>query len=272
MHVLKENFTLLNGIEVPKLGFGTWQIPPGETTFNSVLAALKQGYLHIDTAAAYQNEKSVGEAIVASKIPREKIFVTSKLESHIKTYEETKVAFQKTLDELGLAYLDLYLIHAPWPWQDMGKNYDAGNVEAFRAMIELHEMGKIRAIGVSNFSPSDIENIITHLNFVPHVNQIKSHVGHPQSETVAYCKEKGILVEAYSPLGTGKALDHPLVLALAKEYKKTPAQLLIRYCLEKDTLPLPKTVSEARIIENSQVGFQIKPEDVVKLDKAERNY
>ncbi|MCK9235491.1 MAG: aldo/keto reductase, partial [Acholeplasmataceae bacterium] len=153
-----------------------------------------------------------------------------------------------------------------------GKNCDAGNVEAFRAMTELYEAGKIRAIGVSNFSPSDIENIITHLNFVPHVNQIKFHVGHPQKETVTYCKEKGILVEAYSPLGTGKALDHPLILALAKEYKKTPAQLLIRYCLEKDTLPLPKTVSEARIIENSQVDFQIKPEDVVKLDETERNY
>ncbi len=267
MNMLHENYVLSNGVKIPKIGFGTWQVPDGKIAYDSVLMALKNGYRHIDTAAAYHNEESVGKAIKDFGLPREEVFVTSKLESSIKTYDGAKKAFQKTIDALGFDYLDLYLIHAPWPWNEMGKNCDQGNVEAFKAMIELYEAGKIKSIGVSNFSPKDIDNIINHLNFVPHVNQISFFVGHNQVETDTYCKEKNILVEAYSPLAIGHALKNPLVIEMALKYEKTPAQMLIRYCLEKNTLPLPKSTHESRIIENSKVDFKIKKADLKILDQ-----
>ncbi|BCR36354.1 aldo/keto reductase [Mariniplasma anaerobium] len=267
MKLLTETYVLSNGVEIPKIGFGTWQVPDGKIAYESVSMALKNGYRHIDTAEAYKNEKSVGHAIKDSKIPREEIFVTSKLHSHIKTYEGAKEAFQKTLEELEFDYLDLFLIHAPWPWNEMGKDCREGNVEAFKAMIELYKAGKIKAIGVSNFSPADIDNIIEHLNFVPHVNQIAFFVGHNQSETDVYCKDKNILIEAYSPLAIGHALKNPVVIKMAKAYDKTPAQILIRYCIEKGTLPLPKSTHESRIIENGQVDFEIKKSDLDILDQ-----
>ncbi|MCD4826882.1 MAG: aldo/keto reductase [Acholeplasmataceae bacterium] len=267
MKVLTQTYELSNGVKIPKIGFGTWQVPSGEIAYDSVMMALKNGYRHIDTAEAYQNEASVGKAVKDSKIPREEIFVTSKLHSHIKSYEGAKEAFNKTLEALGFDYLDLFLIHAPWPWNEMGKDCREGNVEAFKAMIELYEAGKIKSIGVSNFSPADIDNIIEHLNFVPHVNQIAYFVGHNQVETDLYCKEKNILIEAYSPLAIGHALKNPIVIKMAKDYEKTPAQILIRYCLEKGTLPLPKSTHESRIIENSQVDFSIKKEDLDILDQ-----
>ncbi len=267
MKNLTDTYVLSNGVKIPKIGFGTWQVPSGEIAYDSVMMALKNGYRHIDTAEAYQNEASVGKAVKDSKIPREEIFVTSKLHSHIKSYEGAKEAFNKTLEALGFDYLDLFLIHAPWPWNEMGKDCREGNVEAFKAMIELYEAGKIKSIGVSNFSPADIDNIIEHLNFVPHVNQIAYFVGHNQVETDLYCKEKNILIEAYSPLAIGHALKNPIVIKMAKDYEKTPAQILIRYCLEKGTLPLPKSTHESRIIENSQVDFSIKKEDLDILDQ-----
>jgi diketogulonate reductase-like aldo/keto reductase len=267
MKILTDTYVLSNKVKIPKIGFGTWQVPDGKIAYDSVSMALKNGYRHIDTAEAYKNEKSVGQAIRDSKIPREEIFVTSKLHSHIKTYEGAKEEFQKTLKELGFDYLDLFLIHAPWPWNEMGKDCSKGNVEAFRAMIELYKEGKIRAIGVSNFSPAEIDNIIENLDFVPHVNQIAFFVGHNQSETDAYCKEKNILVEAYSPLAIGHALKNPVVIKMAEAYDKTPAQILIRYCLEKGTCPLPKSTHESRIIENSQVDFEIKKSDLDLLDQ-----
>lgn len=269
MKVLNDVYVLSNGVKIPKIGFGTWQVPDGDIAYDSVSKALKNGYRHIDTAAAYQNEASVGRAIKDSGILREEIFVTSKLQSHIKTYEETKAAFSKTLKELGFDYLDLYLIHAPWPWNEMGKECNKGNVEAFKAMIELYKAGKIKAIGVSNFSNADIDNIIKHLDFIPHVNQIAFFVGHNQEESAAYCREKNILIEAYSPLAIGHALKNPFVIKMAETYKRTPAQLLIRYCLEKGTLPLPKSTNESRIIENSKVDFEIKKTDIKILDAIE---
>jgi diketogulonate reductase-like aldo/keto reductase len=266
MKVLTDVYVLSNGVKIPKIGFGTWQVPDGDVAYNSVMMALKNGYRHIDTAAAYRNEASVGKAIKDSGIPREEIFVTSKLQSHIKTYDGAKEAFLQTLEELGFDYLDLYLIHAPWPWNEMGKNCDEGNVEAFKAMIEFYKEGKIKAIGVSNFSPKDIDNIIKNTDFVPHANQIAFFVGLDQEETRAYCEEKNILIEAYSPLAIGYALKNPIVIDMAKRYDKTPAQMLIRYCLEKGTLPLPKSTHESRIIENSHVDFTIKKADMDILD------
>lgn len=260
-------YTLPNKIHIPKIGFGTWQIPPGEIAYKSVLDAIKVGYKHIDTAYSYGNEKSVGKAIKDSGVNREELFVTSKLPSHIKDYEETINYFNLTMKNLDLEYLDLYLIHAPWPWDEIGKDCSEGNVQAWKAMVELYEAGKIRSIGVSNFNKDEIENVVKHTNFVPHVNQIQFHIGHTQDETVKYCQDNNIFIEAYSPLGTGRVLKNKVVIELAEKYNVSPAQLSIKYCLEKGTLPLPKTTNESRMIENMKVDFKIKKEDLEILDK-----
>jgi len=266
MKTIQDVYVLKNGVKMPKVGFGTWQIPDGEACYNSVSLALKHGYRHIDTAAAYRNEASVGRAIKDSGIPRNQIFVTSKLQSHIKTYQETLEAFEKTLKELDMDYLDLYLIHAPWPWNEIGKDCDAGNVEAFKAMEKLYRDGKVRSIGVSNFSPKDLDNILKHCELIPHVNQIAFFIGNNQEETKNYCDAKGILVEAYSPLAIGYALSNDIIIKMAKTYNVTPAQLCIRYCIEKGTAPLPKSTHESRIIENTGLDFKMKEEDVKFLD------
>lgn len=266
MKILNETYTLSNGVKMPKIGLGTWQTKKGEEAYQSVLMALKHGYRHIDTAEGYQNEASVGKAVRDSGIPREEIFVTSKLESHIKTYEGALEAFEKTMTELGFDYLDLFLIHAPWPWSDMGKDCSEGNVLAYKAMEKLHKDGRIRAIGVSNFSPKDIENIITHCEIVPHVNQIGYFIGIDQSETINYCNEKNIFIEAYSPLGIGYLLSNKDIIKVAEAYHVSPAQICIRWCLQKNTAPLPKSIHENRIIQNTEVDFEIKPEDMAFLD------
>lgn len=266
MKTIHDVYVLKNGVKMPKVGFGTWQVPDGETCYQSVSLALKHGYRHIDTAAAYRNEKSVGQAIKDSGIPRDQIFVTSKLQSHIKSYQETLDAFDKTLEELGMEYLDLYLIHAPWPWNEIGKDCSAGNVEAFKAMEKIYKEGKVRAIGVSNFSPSDLDNILKHCEIIPHVNQIAFFIGNNQEDTLKYCQQKGILVEAYSPLAIGYALSNETIQKMAKDYQVTPAQLCIRYCIEKGTAPLPKSTHESRIIENTGIDFKMKEEDIKFLD------
>jgi diketogulonate reductase-like aldo/keto reductase len=262
MSILKESFTLSNGVKIPKIAFGTWQIPNGDIAYDAVRVALKHQYRHIDTAANYQNEPSVGKAIRDSGIPRGDIFVTTKLESYIKTYQGALDAFDKTLKDLGLSYVDLYLIHAPWPWSEIGKNCDKGNVEVWKAFEEIYKSGRAKAIGVSNFNVSDLQNILDHSEITPHVNQIQLFIGRDQSETEDFCKKHKILVEAYSPLGTGSILNKPEVIHMAKKYNVTPAQICIRYCLEKHTLPLPKSTHESRIVENSHVDFSISIDDM----------
>ncbi len=266
--MLKDTFVLSNGIHIPKVGFGTWQVPNGDVAYQAVKDALDVGYMHIDTAYVYENEISVGQAIKDSGIQREQLFVTSKLPSHIKNYGETDQYFHETLKRLQLDYLDLYLIHAPWPWSNIGQDCKEGNAEAWNKMIELYHAKKIRAIGVSNFNVDDLKDLIHRTGFIPHVNQIAFFAGHyqKQKETIAFCQEHNILVEAYSPLAIGHALHTPLVVSLATKYQKTPAQILIRYTLEHDTLPLPKTTKKARMIENADLDFTLDKEDVVALD------
>ena len=170
-------------------------------------------------------------------------------------------------------YVDLYLIHAPWPWHDIGKNCDEGNVAVYKAMEEFYKEGKIRAIGVSNFSPKDIENILKHCEIKPHANQISYHIGHHQAETDQYCKEKNILVEAYSPLGIGKLLVKPEFIEMVKKYHKTPAQICIKYDLQHETLPLPKSTHEHRMIENADLDdFELSKEDMAFLDRLDPNH
>ena len=265
--ILNETFTLYNGVEIPKVGFGTWQIKDGDLCVNSCLEALKAGYVHIDTAEAYGNEASVAKAIMLSKIKRSDIFITSKLPSHIKTYEEAKKHIDESLERLNTDYIDLYLIHAPWPWSEIGKDCKKGNIEVWRAFEEAYLEGKLRSIGISNFNVDDMENLLSHCMIKPMVNQIEFHIGHTLDEDVLYCKEHGILVEAYSPIQTGKLLNKIDILNIANKYKKTVAQICIRYCLQKGTLPLPKSQTKDHIISNTDLDFEISEEDILYLDR-----
>lgn len=260
-----EPYLLHNGVEMPALGAGTWQIP-NEAVSAPVECALKLGYRHIDTAAGYRNEEGVGAALRASGLPREEVFITTKLPAEIKGRQVTIDAFEGSLQALGLSYVDLYLIHAPWPWDDMGRDCTQGNLESWRAMEELYEAGKIRAIGVSNFAPAHLEPLLAQCQVKPMVNQISFYPGHIQRETAAFCREQGIFVEAYAPLATGAALSVSTVQEIARAYQVSPAQLCIRYCLQKGTAAIPKSTHPERLRENAELDFTIRPEDMSRLD------
>ena len=264
--IRNEFITLNNGVKIPAIGLGTWQVADGEEGYSSCLAALRAGYRHIDTAYAYGNEPSVARAIADSGIAREEIFITTKLPADIKDYDGTRAHFEASLKNLGTDYLDLYLIHAPWPWSDVGSDCTSGNIAAWRAMIDLYEEGRVRAIGVSNFHAKDIEAIVEATGFVPAVNQIRFFIGNTQNEIYNYCRKHGILVEAYSPLATGAIVEHGDLTGVAQKYGVSVARLCIRYCIEKGTLPLPKSVNEERIRENLLVDFEISSEDMKYLD------
>ena len=262
---LKDTFTLSNGYKIPCIGFGTWQTPDGETAVNAVKEAIKLGYKHIDTAAIYGNEKSIGKAIKESGINREELFITSKVWNKERGYKTTLKAFEKTLNDLSLDYLDLYLIH--WPASvNQFKDWDNINLETWKAMTELYKAGKIKSIGVSNFMPHHLKSLME-TEIKPMVNQIEFHVGFMQEETFKYCNDNNILIEAWSPLGTGKMLDNETLKEIANKYNKSIAQLCIRWCLQNNTLPLPKSVTPSRIKENTEIfNFVISGEDMKKIN------
>lgn len=269
MKRLTDTYTLHNGVEIPCVGFGTWQIPQGDAAKHAVEAALDVGYRHIDTAAAYGNEESVGRAVKESGIDREDLFITSKLQNAAHGYQETLAAFGQTMAHLGLEYLDLYLIHWPNPihYRDRWQEANAGTWKAFE---ELHNEGRIRAIGVSNFHPHHLEALAATAAITPHVNQIRLCPGDTQDEVTSYCRQHDILLEAYSPLGTGAVFAVDAITALAAEYGKTPAQIALRWSLQKNFLPLPKSTSRARIEENAQIfDFTLSAADLKLLDSLE---
>ena len=268
MNRLTDSFTLENGYSIPCVGYGTWQTPDGRTAVTSVIKALETGYRHIDTAAVYGNEVGVGKGIAASGIPRDEIFVTSKVWNSQRGYSRTLDAFAKTLSDLQLDYLDLYLIH--WPANERQfKEWDTLNRETWRAMTELYNQGKIRAIGVSNFKPHHLESLMKS-EVPPMVNQIEFHPGQMQEETVRYCREHNILVEAWSPLGTGKMLANPILNSIADKYNRSAAQICIRWILQNGLLPLPKSVTPSRIEENARVfDFTLDGEDMKTIDDME---
>lgn len=265
--VIKDTLTLRNGVVIPLLGFGTWQIKDGEEAYASTLAALTAGYRHIDTAAAYRNESSIGRAIKDSGIPRDQLFITTKLESHLKNYEQTFVEFEQSRHRLGLDYIDLYLIHAPWPWSEWQNNpdYSQGNIAAWKAMEKLYQEKKVRSIGVSNFEISHLEKLFLGIDLLPHVNQIALWIGRPQKALRAFCSEKEIAIEAYSPLATGRIFKLDLLHTLAKKYKKTPAQIAIRFTVDLGTITLPKSTNPTRILENGELDFKLERDDLIAL-------
>lgn len=262
MNQLKDTYTLHNGIKIPIVGFGTWQTPNDEIGYNAVLNALKEGYRHIDTAAAYQNEESVGKAIKDSGIPRDEIFLTTKLWNNDHGYESTLKAFELSLKKLDTDYVDLYLIHWPNPLK-FRDNWKETNAGSWKAMEELYKAGKIRSIGVSNFMPHHLDALLETAEIVPMVNQVRLCPGDTQPELMAYCKDKNILLEAYSPLGTGLVFDVEPLKELAEKYDTTVAKFCLRWSLQMGFLPLPKSVTPERIRSNADLfGFNIDDEDV----------
>lgn len=261
-----KEFKLYNGIVIPAVGFGTWQTKDGLEAYNAVKWALEAGYRHIDTAYVYGNEASVAKAIHDSSVHREAIFITTKLPADIKTYEGTMEYFNKSLANLNTDYIDLYLIHAPWPWSNVGQDCTEGNILAWKAMIDLYNQKKVRAIGVSNFHQKDIEALLSATNFKPMVNQIRYFIGNTQNAITKYCQENDILIEAYSPLATGQILENEKLQEIAKKYNTTIAKICLRYCYQNHTLPLPKSVHEERIYDNLDFDFEIDKEDMDYLN------
>ncbi len=263
--MLQETYTLANGVTIPKLGLGTWFIAD-EAVPEAVRQAVKLGYRHIDTAQAYENEAGVGRGVRGCGLPRKELFVTTKLAAEAKTYDEAARAIDGSLEKMGLDQINLMLIHSPQPWADFrGGNYDAGNREAWRAMEDAYLAGKLRAIGVSNFKQEDLENLFGSCRVKPMVNQLLVHVGNTPFALMDFCRDHGILVEAYSPVAHGEILKSPEVKAMAEKYAVTVPQLCIRYDLQLGTLPLPKTANPRHMEDNAQVDFEITPEDMETL-------
>lgn len=264
--ILKETFTLSNGVSIPKLGLGTWRIEEAAVA-QVVRNAIDVGYRHIDTAQAYENEHGVGEGLRASGLTRDALFVTTKLVAECKTYAEAKGRIDGSLRALGLDHIDLMLIHSPQPWSEFreGGHFHEGNLEAWRALEDAYGAGKLRAIGVSNFERGDLDNLIDNGAVAPMVNQILAHVGNTPFDLIDYSRGKGMLVEAYSPVAHGGLMKNTALAAIADRYAASIPQLCIRYCLQLGLLPLPKTVNADHMRSNAAVDFVISDADMATL-------
>ncbi|WP_438317110.1 aldo/keto reductase [Sporosarcina sp. FA9] len=260
--------TVNNGLKIPQLGYGVWKIPDDEAE-HTVQKAMDAGYRLIDTAKIYKNEVGVGKAIAATNVPRAELFITTKLWNADQGYETALKAFDESLEKLGLDYVDLYLIHWPTPMFDM-------YVESYKALETIYKDGRAKAIGVCNFDIEHLQRIMDECEIIPAVNQIEYHPYLQQTELKKFCTEHGILIEAYSPLMNGtKVLEDPVIQELAKQHSKTPAQIILRWHLQTDVVPIPKTVTPSRMDENLNVfDFELSEEDLNKiaaLDKGERH-
>ena len=269
--ILQESYRLANGVQIPKLGLGTWFIEDDKAA-QAVRDAVAAGYRLIDTAQAYGNERGVGEGVRTCGLPREQLFVTSKVAAEAKSYEAAAQSIDETLAKMGLEYLDMMIIHSPQPWAEfrVENRYFAENKEVWRALEDAYEAGKLRAIGVSNFLQDDLENLLEGCRIKPMVNQILLHITNTDKALLEYCRAQGILVEAYSPIAHGEALKNPAITRMAEKYGVTPAQLCIRYVLQLGTVALPKAANPAHMRDNGAVDFQISPEDMQTLEAMEK--
>ncbi len=265
--VLNENYKLSNGVEIPKLGLGTWFISDSDAV-QAVKDAVELGYRHIDTAQAYENERGCGEGIRACGVKREDLFVTTKLAAEVKSYDEAVASIDNSLKAMGLDYLDLMIIHSPQPWMEYGDDEDRcfeGNREAWRALEDAYKAGKLKAIGVSNFLKEDLDNILDNCTVKPMVNQVLAHISNTPFDLIKYCEEKGVLVEAYSPVAHGELMKNDKVLKMAEKYGVSIPQLSIRYCIDLNLLPIPKTANPAHMKNNADLDFSISKEDLEVL-------
>ncbi|SEG32369.1 aldo/keto reductase [Marinobacterium lutimaris] len=269
--VLSETYTLSNGVQIPKLGLGTWLIT-GESAEQAVRDALKLGYRHIDTAQDYGNEAEVATAIKSSGIDRNEIFLTSKLAAQYKSYEGAVQAIDESLQRMGLDYIDMMIIHSPQPWGNFGETdrFFEGNREAWRALEDAQKAGKLRAIGLSNFTAPDIDNILQSCTVAPVVNQILAHISNTPTQLIQYSEEKGLLVEAYSPVGHGELFKNGAIADMAKKYGVSVPQLCIRYDLQLGLLPLPKTANPEHMKNNADLDFVISDADMTVLKGMEK--
>lgn len=266
---LGDEVALANGVTIPCVGFGTYKNTDPAECLSSVREALAAGYRHVDTAQFYFNEENVGEAIRESGLPRNEIFLTTKVWNTSQGYDNTLRAFDESMGKLGLDYLDLYLVH--WPVaKDYATDYPSAFTQTWRALEKLYADGKVRAIGVCNCLKEHLNILFGECKVKPMVNQIEYHFGFSdpdQTEAADFSRANGIVVEAWAPLCRGRAFGNPVLKAVAEKHGKTEAQILVRWCLQHETLPLPKTVSPARIRENADVfGFVISDEDMAALD------
>lgn len=264
---LETTYHLTDGTRIPVVGFGTWKMPNDQHTSDIVTHAIETGYRHIDTAAVYRNEEAVGKGISKSGISRDDLFVTTKLANPDHRYDLAKKAIDDSLEKLGLDYVDLYLMHWPVPI-DYRDTWQEANAEAWRAMEEAHAEGKIRSLGVSNFHPHHLDVLLETAKVKPVINQIYLNPSDPQPEVVNYNNELGILSEAYSPLGTGKIFEIKELDQLAEKYGKTVAQIVLRWSLQKGFLPLPKTNTIDRVVENADIfDFNLSSGDIEFMDQ-----
>lgn len=265
--MFNNSMKLNNGVMIPQLALGTWLIDDDKVT-DAVKSALQMGYRHIDTAQAYGNERGVGEGVRQSGIPRDEIFITSKVAAEHKSYEIAAKSIDDTLKLMGLDYLDMMIIHSPQPWKEVNQSenrYKKENQEVWRALEDALEAGKLRAIGVSNFLEEDVQNILKTARIKPQVNQILAHISNTPLDLIQYCQNEGISVEAYSPVAHGEALKNPKIVAMAKKYGVSVAQLCIRYCIQLDMIVLPKTANPDYMRENANLDFEISQEDMREL-------
>ncbi|MFT4416740.1 aldo/keto reductase [Fredinandcohnia humi] len=260
---ITDTTTLHNGVKMPWFGLGVYKVKDGDEVISSVNAALKAGYRSIDTAALYQNEDGVGQAIKESGIPRNDLFITTKVWNDAQGYESTLKAFDESIRKLGVEYIDLYLIH----WPVKGKYKDT-----WRALETLYRKGSVRAIGVSNFLIHHLEDLLGDSTIKPMVNQVEFHPWLTQVELQNFCKSHNIQLEASSPLARGQLVNHPLITKIANKYGKTTAQVILRWTLQHQVITIPKSVKEERIIQNADIfDFQLSQEDMNTLDACNIN-
>ena len=269
--ILNETYTLANGMTIPKLGLGTWFIDDDKAA-QAVREAVKLGYRLIDTAQAYGNERGVGEGVRTCGLPREQLFVASKVAAELKDYDSAAKSIDETLNKMGLDYLDQIIIHSPQPWTEfrVEKRYFEENRAVWRALEDAQAAGKVKVIGVSNFLRDDLENLLSDCRVRPMVNQILLHISNTDKDLVDYCKEQNIQVEAYSPIAHGEALKNPAIAAMAQKYGVTAAQLCIRYVIQLGTVALPKTADPAHMKDNAAVDFVISDADMDVLVHMDR--
>lgn len=255
--------TLCNGIKIPVLGLGTWFIDDDKAD-KAIISAVKIGYRHIDTAQAYGNERGIGAGVKACGIPREELFITSKVAAEAKTYDAAAKSIDETLQKMELDYIDLMLIHSPQPWAEWRdeKRYFEENIQVWKALEDAYKAGKIKAIGVSNFLMDDLENLLAHCEIKPMVNQLLIHIGNTPAELIAYCQEQDIVVEAYSPIAHGEALKNETIVEMAQKYGVSVPQLCIKYVLNLGTVALPKTANVEHMQNNANLNFEISNEDM----------